>query len=125
MNHAIGRDTLNHNTYDPNCVAGNVLMYEVRLRLNQSATGPGKGTFVNTFTSLTGTFGADVGPAMAASSTWVLDHPISDWNLLASFDRMAALVSPGRVFPWHDYAYLSGGLGPRGVIALPRLVRGW
>jgi len=60
------------------CGAGNVLTYKVRLRLNQSATGPGKGTFVNTFTSLTGTFGADAGPAMAASSKWVLDNPIAD-----------------------------------------------
>ena len=50
---------------------------KVRLRLTKPATGPGKGTFVNTFTSLTGTFGADAGPAKAASSTWVLDNPIA------------------------------------------------
>ena len=78
MNRAIGRGTSNYNTCEPNCGAGNVLTYKVRLRLNQSATGPGKGAFVNTLTSLTGTFGADAGPAMAASSTWVLDNPIED-----------------------------------------------
>ena len=78
MNRAIGRGTLNYNTCEPNCVAGSVFTYKVRLRLNQPATGPGKGTFVNTFTSLTGTFGADAGPAMAASLEWVLDNSISD-----------------------------------------------
>jgi len=54
------------------------LTYKVRLRLNQPATGPGKGTFVNTVTTLTGTFGADAGLAMAAYSRWVRDNPISD-----------------------------------------------
>jgi len=48
------------------------------IQLNQPAAGPGKGTFLNTFTSLAGTFGADAGPAMAASSKWVLDNPIGD-----------------------------------------------
>jgi len=78
MNRAIGRGTLNYNSCEPNCGAGNVLTYKVRLRLNQPAKGLGKGTFVNTFTSLTGTFIADAGPAMTASSKWVLDNPIAD-----------------------------------------------
>ena len=67
-NHAIGRGTLNGNTFEPNSGAGSLLTYKVRLRLKHPATGPGKGTFVKTFTSLTGTFGAEAGPAMATSS---------------------------------------------------------
>ena len=67
MNRVIGRGTLNYNTCEPNCGAGHVLTYKMRLRLNQPATGPGKGTFVNTFTSLDETLGANAGPAIAKS----------------------------------------------------------
>ena len=77
MNRVIGRGTLNYNTCEPNCGAGNILSYKVRFRLNQPATGPGKGTFVNTFTSLTETLGTNAGLAIAKSSKWVRDNPIS------------------------------------------------
>ena len=77
-NRAVGRGTLFFNSCEPNCGAGNVLKYtKVRIVLGDTASGPGKGTFVNTFTSLTGTFGPDAGPAMAESATWALDNPIS------------------------------------------------
>lgn len=78
MNEAVGRGTLYYNTCEPTCGAGNVLKYtKVRIVLGGVASGPGKGTMVNTFSSLTGTFGADAGPAMAESATWALDNPIS------------------------------------------------
>jgi len=78
MNRAVGRGTLNVNTCEPTCAAGNVETYPVRLRLSNTATGPGKGTFVSTFTTLRGTFGQDAGPALATASVWRLDNPISD-----------------------------------------------
>lgn len=78
MNEAVGRGTLFYNTCEPTCGAGNVLRYKkVRIELGGVASGPGMGTTVNTFSSLTGTFGPDAGPAMAESATWALDNPIS------------------------------------------------
>jgi hypothetical protein len=78
MNEAVGRGTLFYNTCEPNCGAGNVLRYtKVRIELGGVASGPGMGTMVNTFSSLTGTFGPDAGPAMAESATWALDNPIA------------------------------------------------
>jgi len=78
MNRAIGRGTLNYNTCETNCGARSELIYKVRLRLNQPATGPGTGTFVNTFTALTGTFDVDPDSALKKFAKWVLDNPISD-----------------------------------------------
>ena len=79
MNEAVGRGTLYYNTCEPNCGAGNVLQYKrVRITLGGVASGPGMGTMVNVFSSLTGTFGPDSGPAMAESATWALDNPIAD-----------------------------------------------
>jgi len=79
MNRAVGRGTLFYNICEPNCGAGNIQRYtKVRIVLGDVATGPGEGTFVNAFTTLTGTFGPDAGPAMAESSTWALDNPIGD-----------------------------------------------
>lgn len=78
MNEAVGRGTLFYNTCEPNCGAGNVQRYKkVRIELGGVASGPGMGTMVNTFSSLTGTFGPDSGPAMADAATWALDNPIS------------------------------------------------
>ena len=77
MNEAVGRGTLFYNTCEPNCGAGNVLQYKkVRIKLGGVASGPGMGTMVNVFSSLTGTFGPDSGPAMSESATWALDNPI-------------------------------------------------
>lgn len=79
MNEAVGRGTLFYNTCEPNCGAGNVLRYtKVRIELGGVASGPGMGTMVNVFSSLTGTFGPDAGPAMAESATWALDNPIAN-----------------------------------------------
>ena len=79
MNEAVGRGTLFYNTCEPNCAAGNVLRFKrVRIELGGVASGPGMGTMVNTFSSLTGTFGPDAGPAMAESAAWALDNPIAD-----------------------------------------------
>ena len=79
MIEAVGRGTLFYNTCEPNCGAGNIQKYtKVRIKLGGVASGPGMGTMVNTFSSLTGTFGPDSGPAMAESSTWALDNPIAN-----------------------------------------------
>ena len=78
MNGARGIGTLNVNTCEPTCTAGNIETYKnVRLRLGGDASGPGFGTFVNTFTSLTGVFQGN-GPALAQSSTWTLGNPIRE-----------------------------------------------
>lgn len=78
MNGATGVGTLYYNTCVPNCGAGNVYKYpKTKLTLGGPASGPGFGTFVNTFSQLTGTF-AGQGPAMAQSSSWTLDNPIRD-----------------------------------------------
>jgi hypothetical protein len=77
MNEAVGRGTLYYNICEPSCGAGNVFTYKkVRIELGGVASGPGMGTMVNTFSSLTGTFGPDSGPAMSESATWALDNPI-------------------------------------------------
>jgi hypothetical protein len=78
MNGATGVGTLYYNTCVPNCSAGNVYTYpKTKITLGGSASGPGFGTFVNTFSQVTGTF-KNQGPAMAQSSSWKLDNPIRD-----------------------------------------------
>ena len=78
MNGARGIGTLSVNTCEPTCSAGNVETYSgVRLRLAGAASGPGMGTFVNTFTSLTGVFQGQ-GPAMTTSGTWALGNAIKE-----------------------------------------------
>jgi hypothetical protein len=78
INGARGVGTLTVNTCEPTCSAGNVETYKnVRLRLGGDASGPGFGTFVNTFTSLTGVFQGN-GPALAQSSTWTLGNAIKE-----------------------------------------------
>lgn len=74
MNRAVGRGILNYKTCQPDCSSGDVLTYKVRLRLEDPATGPGKGTFVNTFSSLTGAV-AD-GPRPSRRIEWMLINPI-------------------------------------------------
>lgn len=77
-NGATGVGTLYNNVCEPNCAAGNVQKYtKVKLTLGDSASGPGFGTFVNTFTSLEGDF-KGLGPAMTNAATWNLDLPIRD-----------------------------------------------
>lgn len=78
MNGARGVGTLTVNTCEPTCSAGNLETYKnVRLRLSGDASGPGFGTFVNTFTSLTGVFQGN-GPAIAQSATWTLGNAIRE-----------------------------------------------
>ena len=78
MNEAVGRGTLFYNTCEPSCAAGNVIRYKrVRIELGGVASGPGMGTMVNVFSSVTGTFGPDGGPALVSSATWTLDNPIA------------------------------------------------
>lgn len=78
MNEAVGRGTLFYNTCEPSCAAGDVIRYKrVRIELGGVASGPGKGTMVNVFSSLTGTFGPDGGPALVSSATWTLDNPVA------------------------------------------------
>lgn len=78
-NRAVGRGTLSVNTCEPTCADGNFVTYRrVRLTLGGVASGPGFGTFVNVFSQLNGDFGADLGPALASSSTWKLDNPIGE-----------------------------------------------
>lgn len=78
MNGASGTGTLFVNSCNPTCSAGNVETYKgVRLRLSGAASGPGLGTFVNTFTTLTGTFQGQ-GPVLTSSATWTLDNAIKE-----------------------------------------------
>ena len=78
MNGATGVGTLYYNTCVPNCSAGNVYTYpKTKITLGGSASGPGFGTFVNTFSQVTGTF-KNQGPAMAQTSSWTIDNPIND-----------------------------------------------
>jgi len=78
MNGATGVGTLYYNTCVPNCSAGNVYTYpKTKITLGGSASGPGFGTFVNTFSQVTGTF-KNQGPAMAQTSSWTIDNPIRD-----------------------------------------------
>ena len=77
-NGATGIGTLYYNTCVPTCGAGNVYKYpKTKLTLGGAASGPGFGTFVNTFTQVTGTF-KGLGPAMASSSSWTIDNAIQD-----------------------------------------------
>lgn len=77
-NGATGVGTLYNNVCVPDCGAGNVEKYtKVKLSLGDSASGPGFGTFVNTFTSLDADF-KGLGPAMANSAEWQLDNAIRD-----------------------------------------------
>lgn len=76
MKGASGTGTLSVNTCEPTCSAGNIATYQgVRLRLSGAASGPGMGTFVNTFTTLTGVFQGQ-GPAMTTSASWTLGNTI-------------------------------------------------
>lgn len=79
MNEAKGTGTLYFNTCEPDCGAGNIQKFPKRkLTLGGVATGPGMGTMVSMFSTLTGTFGKYSGPAMAESATWVIDNAIED-----------------------------------------------
>ncbi len=79
QNGAKGTGTLYFNTCEPTCGAGNIQKFpKTKLTLGGVATGPAMGTMVNTFSTITGTFGKYSGPAMAESATWAIDNVIED-----------------------------------------------